>query len=45
MSVASQESSRGGPSLAARAYDSIRDRLIMLDIRPGEPIDDDALAQ
>jgi DNA-binding GntR family transcriptional regulator len=31
-------------SLAGRAYEAIRDRLILLDIRPGEPIDDDALA-
>jgi DNA-binding GntR family transcriptional regulator len=32
-------------SLAERAYVAIRDRLIMLDIRPSEPIDDDELAQ
>lgn len=31
-------------SLADRAYVAIRDQLIMLEIRPGEPIDDDALA-
>lgn len=31
-------------SLADRAYVVIRDRLIMLAIRPGDPIDDDALA-
>jgi DNA-binding GntR family transcriptional regulator len=31
-------------SLADKAYVAIRDRLIMLDIRPGEPIDDDELA-
>src|SRR3712207_6435665 len=31
-------------SLAERAYVAIRDQLIMLDIRPNEPIDDDALA-
>jgi DNA-binding GntR family transcriptional regulator len=37
--------SRGEPSLAARAYAAIRDRLIVLDIRPGEPLNDDALAQ
>jgi DNA-binding GntR family transcriptional regulator len=37
--------SRGEPSLAARAYAAIRDQLIMLDIRPGEPLNDDALAQ
>ena len=32
-------------SLADKAYVAIRDRLIMLAIRPGDPIDDDALAQ
>jgi DNA-binding GntR family transcriptional regulator len=32
-------------SLADRAYVAIRDRLIMLDIRPGDPIDDDKLAK
>src|ERR687890_274605 len=32
-------------SLADRAYAAIRDRLIMLDIRPGDPIDDDQLAK
>jgi DNA-binding GntR family transcriptional regulator len=31
-------------SLADRAYLAIRDQLIMLDIQPGEPIDDDELA-
>src|SRR4051812_38947877 len=34
-----------GTSLAERAYVAIRDQLIMLEIRPGEPIDDDALAR
>ena len=34
-----------GASLADRAYVAIRDQLIMLDIRPNEPIDDDALAR
>lgn len=34
-----------GTSLADRAYSAIKDRLIMLDIRPGDPIDDDALAK
>jgi DNA-binding GntR family transcriptional regulator len=33
------------PSLADRAYAAIKDRLIMLDIHPGDPIDDDALAR
>lgn len=32
-------------SLAERAYVAIRDQLLMLDIRPNEPIDDDALAR
>jgi DNA-binding GntR family transcriptional regulator len=32
-------------SLADRAYEGIRDRLVMLDIRPGEPLNDAALAQ
>ena len=32
-------------SLADRAYAAIKDRLIMLDIHPGDPIDDDALAR
>jgi DNA-binding GntR family transcriptional regulator len=31
--------------LADRAYLAIRDQLIMLDIQPGEPIDDDELAK
>jgi len=31
-------------SLASRAYHQIRDRLILLDIRPGEPINDVGLA-
>jgi DNA-binding GntR family transcriptional regulator len=33
-----------GTSLADRAYAAIKDRLIMLDIHPGDAIDDDALA-
>ena len=32
-------------SLAERAYRDIRDRLVMLDIRPGAPINDDQLAR
>ena len=32
-------------SLADRAYLAIRDQLIMLDMQPGEPIDDDQLAK
>jgi DNA-binding GntR family transcriptional regulator len=31
-------------SYADQAYELVRDRLVMLDIRPGEPIDDDRLA-
>jgi DNA-binding GntR family transcriptional regulator len=34
-----------GLSLAERAYRDIRDRLVMLDIRPGAPINEDQLAQ
>jgi DNA-binding GntR family transcriptional regulator len=34
-----------GLSLAERAYRDIRDRLVMLDIRPGAPINDDLLAR
>lgn len=33
-----------GESLAERAYREIRDRLVMLDIRPGAPINEDQLA-
>ena len=36
--------SAAATSLADKAYAAIRDRLIMLDIRPGEPIDDSELA-
>jgi DNA-binding GntR family transcriptional regulator len=32
-------------SLAERAYRAVRDKLVMLDIRPGEPINEDQLAQ
>ncbi|HLU58183.1 MAG TPA: GntR family transcriptional regulator [Pseudonocardia sp.] len=35
----------GPASLADQAYEGIRDRLIMLDIRPGDPLNDEALAQ
>jgi DNA-binding GntR family transcriptional regulator len=46
MSIGPQSSSPGGypVSLADRAYEAIRDRLILLDIRPGEPLSDDGLA-
>jgi DNA-binding GntR family transcriptional regulator len=37
--------SSAAASLADRAYVAIRDRLIMLAIRPGDPIDDDELSQ
>ena len=33
------------PSFAERAYEIIRDRLVMLEIRPGAPISDDQLAR
>ena len=47
MSIAPQLSASSGvpASLADRAYEGIRDRLVMLDIRPGEPLNDDVLAQ
>jgi DNA-binding GntR family transcriptional regulator len=47
MSIGLQSSGPGGHpvSLADRAYEAIRDRLILLDIRPGEPLSDDGLAQ
>jgi len=35
----------GRKSLADVAYESIRDRLLMLDIKPGELLNDDALAK
>jgi DNA-binding GntR family transcriptional regulator len=43
MGLAAQLS--GPASLADQAYEGIRDRLVMLDIRPGDPLNDDALAQ
>jgi DNA-binding GntR family transcriptional regulator len=42
--TAVQDVEAAGASLADRAYRAIRDQLIMLEIRPNEPIDDDALA-
>ena len=36
--------SNGGTN-ADRAYEIVRERLVMLDIRPGEPINDDSLAE
>ncbi|SDI04895.1 DNA-binding transcriptional regulator, GntR family [Arthrobacter subterraneus] len=38
------ERTEGHLSLAERAYRELRDRLIMLDIRPGDPINDGQLA-
>jgi DNA-binding GntR family transcriptional regulator len=43
MGLAAQLS--GPASLADQAYEGIRDRLVMLDIRPGDPLNDEALAQ
>ena len=34
----------GAETNADRAYETVRERLVMLDIRPGEPINDDHLA-
>ena len=45
MTAAPLELEPVGTSLADRAYVAIRDQLIMLEIRPGEPIDDDELAR
>ena len=44
MTAASLELDPAPASLAERAYRAVRDQLIMLQIRPGEPIDDDRLA-
>ena len=38
------EADAGAETNADRAYEVVRERLIMLDIRPGEPINDDRLA-
>ena len=45
MTVALASDDSAATSLAEKAYVAIRDRLIMLDIRPGDPIDDDELAK
>src|SRR3954447_8545620 len=45
MTAAPLELDSAPASLAERAYLAIRDQLIMLDIPPGEPIDDDQLAK
>jgi DNA-binding GntR family transcriptional regulator len=38
------ETDGGAETNADRAYEMVRERLVMLDIRPGEPINDDRLA-
>jgi len=46
MQQAATEQPGGGElSLAERAYRVVRDRLVMLEIRPGAPINEDQLAQ
>ena len=45
VTVAPLDPDSAAASLADKAYVAIRDQLIMLDIRPSEPIDDDELAQ
>ena len=45
MSVVTEVAGENGLSLAGRAYAALRERLVLLDIRPGEPINDDALAR
>ncbi|MCV7420406.1 GntR family transcriptional regulator [Mycobacterium yunnanensis] len=44
MTLADQPVDVGAERGADRAYELIRERLVMLDIRPGEPINDDRLA-
>ncbi|EHI40880.1 GntR family transcriptional regulator [Rhodococcus opacus PD630] len=39
------DSASNGGTNADRAYEIVRERLVMLDIRPGEPINDDRLAE
>jgi DNA-binding GntR family transcriptional regulator len=43
--VGAVSDTEGALSLAERAYRDIRDRLVMLDIRPGAPLNDDQLAR
>ena len=45
MTAVDRELDSAPTSLAERAYLAIRDQLIMLDISPGDPIDDDELAR
>ena len=40
-----QQTATEGPSLAQQAYRTVRDRLVLLDIRPGAPINEEQLAQ
>lgn len=44
MSIKALEDAASAVSLAEQAYLTLRDRLIMLEIKPGEPINDTALA-
>ncbi|GAB4100652.1 GntR family transcriptional regulator [Sinomonas halotolerans] len=44
MTTAAVEGTASPASLAEQAYLTVRDRLIMLEIRPGDPINDTALA-
>ncbi|WP_328293170.1 GntR family transcriptional regulator [Kineococcus sp. NBC_00420] len=43
--MSAETSLEPAPSLADQAYERLRDRLLVLDIRPGEPLHDDALAK
>ncbi|MEZ0491663.1 GntR family transcriptional regulator [Kineococcus sp. TBRC 1896] len=43
--LTTQEAATTPPSLADVAYERLRDRLVVLDIRPGEPLNDDLLAK
>ncbi len=47
MDVGPRASDSGGVSLplAQQAYEALRDRLILLDLKPGQPLNDDALAR
>jgi len=40
-----QQTAAGEPSLAEQAYRAVRDRLVLLTIRPGAPINEEQLAQ
>ncbi|MEH3142264.1 MAG: GntR family transcriptional regulator [Mycobacterium kyogaense] len=41
--VTAVDTDTGAESTADRVYEAVRERLVMLDIRPGEPINDDRL--